>query len=137
MTTATVDRAPEKLRALHTQLETAFAELVSSDQWARILAVAARFRHYSPANVLLILRQRPDACYEVADPLLRARKGRRIGFDQRHLESRIEERDRDALTHRAAADHGGALERPRRPGRHVRARPARLAFGEKGVAKRL
>ena len=80
---------------------------------------------------------RDDFLIVRADPLLRARKGRGIGFDQRHFESRIEERDRDALTHRAAADHGGALERPRRPGHHVRARPARLAFGEKGVAKRL
>ena len=51
MTTATVDRAPEKLRALHAQLETAFTELVSSDEWARMLAAAARFHHYSPANV--------------------------------------------------------------------------------------
>src|SRR5438132_7155820 len=61
MTIETVDRAPEKLRALHTQLEAAFAELVSSEVWARMLRVAARFHHYSPANVLLILRQRPDA----------------------------------------------------------------------------
>lgn len=61
MTTATYTGAPDKLRALHTQLETAFADLVSSDEWARMLAAAARFHSYSPANVLLIARQRPDA----------------------------------------------------------------------------
>src|SRR5438132_4542588 len=61
MTIETVDRAPDKLRALHAQLEAAFAELVSGDEWARMLTAAARFHHYSPANVLLILRQRPDA----------------------------------------------------------------------------
>ncbi|HET9733518.1 MAG TPA: ArdC-like ssDNA-binding domain-containing protein [Acidimicrobiales bacterium] len=53
--------AADRLRELHTQLETAFADLVSSDDWARMLAVAARFHHYSPANVMLILHQRPDA----------------------------------------------------------------------------
>ena len=61
MTTSTPASAPDKLRALHHQLETAFAELVSSEQWARMLTAAARFHSYSPANVLLILRQRPDA----------------------------------------------------------------------------
>ena len=73
MTTATVDCAPEKLRALHAQLETAFTELVSSDEWARMLAAAARFHHYSPANVLLILRQRPDATRVAADDARAAR----------------------------------------------------------------
>jgi antirestriction protein ArdC len=53
--------APDRLRALHAQLETAFADLVSGDDWARMLAVAARFHHYSPANVMLILTQSPDA----------------------------------------------------------------------------
>jgi hypothetical protein len=52
---------PDRLRELHGQLEAAFADLVTGDDWARMLAVAARFHHYSPANVILILRQRPDA----------------------------------------------------------------------------
>jgi hypothetical protein len=61
VTTSTSAGAPEKLRALHRQLETAFAELVAGDEWARMLTAAAHFHHYSPANVLLILRQRPEA----------------------------------------------------------------------------
>ena len=52
---------PDRLGELHTQLETAFADLVSGDDWAHMLAVAAHFHHYSPANVMLILCQRPDA----------------------------------------------------------------------------
>lgn len=51
----------EKLTALHTQLVDAVAELRSSDKWAQMLAVAARFTTYSPSNVLLIAVQRPDA----------------------------------------------------------------------------
>jgi hypothetical protein len=61
MTTPDRTAAPDRLREVHDQLETAFADLVSGDDWARMLAVAARFHHYSPANVLLILCQRPDA----------------------------------------------------------------------------
>ena len=53
--------APDRLRQLHTQLENAFTELVSGDDWRRMLNAATRFHHYSPANVILILRQRPDA----------------------------------------------------------------------------
>lgn len=51
----------EKLTALHAQLVDAVAELVHSDKWAQMLAVAARFTTYSPSNVLLIAAQRPDA----------------------------------------------------------------------------
>lgn len=51
----------EKLLALHTQLVDAVADLVHSDKWAQMLAVAARFTEYSPSNVLLIAAQRPDA----------------------------------------------------------------------------
>jgi len=51
----------EKLAALHTQLVDAVADLVHSDKWAQMLAVAARFTEYSPSNVLLIAAQRPDA----------------------------------------------------------------------------
>jgi antirestriction protein ArdC len=61
MDTSTVMGAPDKLRALHHQLESALAELASSDEWTRMLNTAARFHNYSPANILLILRQRPDA----------------------------------------------------------------------------
>jgi hypothetical protein len=51
----------EKLAALHTQLVDAVAELRSSEKWAQMLAVAARFTTYSPSNVLLIAVQRPEA----------------------------------------------------------------------------
>lgn len=51
----------EKLLALHTQLVDAVADLVHSEKWAQMLAVAARFTEYSPSNVLLIAAQRPDA----------------------------------------------------------------------------
>ena len=51
----------EKLNALHAQLVDAVAELVHSEKWARMLAVAAKFTTYSPSNVLLIAVQRPDA----------------------------------------------------------------------------
>jgi antirestriction protein ArdC len=61
VTTSTIAGAPDKLRALHDQLESAFTELVSGTDWARMLTAAARFHHYSPANILLILRQRQDA----------------------------------------------------------------------------
>lgn len=51
----------EKLNALHAQLVDAVAELVHSEKWAQMLAVAARFTTYSPSNVTLIAVQRPDA----------------------------------------------------------------------------
>jgi hypothetical protein len=51
----------EKLTALHAQLVDAVAELVHSEKWAQMLAVAATFTTYSPSNVLLIAAQRPDA----------------------------------------------------------------------------
>jgi len=51
----------ERLTALHAQLVDAVADLVHSDKWAQMLAVAARFPTYSPSNVLLIAVQRPDA----------------------------------------------------------------------------
>jgi antirestriction protein ArdC len=55
--TAGTDRAAD----LHRQLEAQLAELVTSQDWSRMLATAAKFHHYSPSNVLLILCQRPDA----------------------------------------------------------------------------
>lgn len=51
----------ERLNALHARLVDAVADLVHSENWARMLAVAARFPTYSPSNVLLIAAQRPDA----------------------------------------------------------------------------
>jgi antirestriction protein ArdC len=55
--TAGTDRAAD----LHRQLEAQLSDLVTSEDWSRMLATAAKFHHYSPSNVLLILCQRPDA----------------------------------------------------------------------------
>ncbi|MDQ6876837.1 MAG: ArdC-like ssDNA-binding domain-containing protein [Candidatus Dormibacteraeota bacterium] len=43
------------------QLRQGVATLTSTDQWAQWLRVQRRFHHYSWANSLLILMQRPDA----------------------------------------------------------------------------
>ena len=51
----------DKVRALHDSLTAQVEALVSGDDWARFLAVAARFHSYSPNNVWLVLAQRPQA----------------------------------------------------------------------------
>lgn len=51
----------DKISALHDRLIAQIEALVSGADWARFLAVAARFHSYSPNNVWLILIQRPDA----------------------------------------------------------------------------
>ncbi len=51
----------DKLQALHVQLVQQVEELATSEAWKRMLQAAARFHHYSPANILLITAQRPDA----------------------------------------------------------------------------
>lgn len=52
---------PDKLQALHAQLVGQVEQLATSEAWKRMLQAAARFHHYSPANILLITAQRPDA----------------------------------------------------------------------------
>ena len=59
MATAT-DKA-DKLAAAHSELVAAVESLASSEDWQKMLEVAARFHHYSPNNVLMILRQNPEA----------------------------------------------------------------------------
>lgn len=51
----------DRLAVIHSKLSAAVEELAGSDEWRRMLAVAARFPTYSPSNVLLIAVQRPDA----------------------------------------------------------------------------
>jgi hypothetical protein len=51
----------DKVSALHDRLTAELEALVTGDDWARFLTVAARFHSYSANNVLLILLQRPDA----------------------------------------------------------------------------
>lgn len=51
----------DRLAALHGTLTDAVAALVSGEEWAAMLAAAARFHRYSLSNLLLIYRARPDA----------------------------------------------------------------------------
>ena len=59
----TTDRpsVEDRLAAVHEQLIAAVEALTSSEAWASMLHVAARFPDYSPSNILLIGMQRPDA----------------------------------------------------------------------------
>jgi antirestriction protein ArdC len=61
MPTRTRTSGEDRLAAIHTQLVDAVEALVHSENWAAMLAVAARFPSYSPSNILLITLQRPDA----------------------------------------------------------------------------
>jgi antirestriction protein ArdC len=51
----------DKLRAAHDKLQSAVAEIVSGDDWKRMLKVASNFHRYSFNNHLMIFCQRPDA----------------------------------------------------------------------------
>jgi len=51
----------DKLRAAHDKLQDAVAEIVSGDDWKRMLNVASNFHRYSFNNHLMIFCQRPDA----------------------------------------------------------------------------
>jgi hypothetical protein len=51
----------DKLRAAHDKLQDAVAEIVSGDDWRRMLKVASKFHRYSFNNHLMIFLQRPDA----------------------------------------------------------------------------
>jgi hypothetical protein len=57
---ASADRN-ERLRELHEQLERQVTELVTSEDWARMLQTASRFHRYSFGNVCLIMAQMPTA----------------------------------------------------------------------------
>jgi antirestriction protein ArdC len=51
----------DRLQQLHAELTAGVESLASSEQWAAMLATAARFHKYSFGNVLLIMRQCPTA----------------------------------------------------------------------------
>jgi antirestriction protein ArdC len=51
----------DKLRAAHDKLQHAVAEIVSGDEWKRMLKIASKFHNYSFNNQLMIFLQRPDA----------------------------------------------------------------------------
>jgi hypothetical protein len=74
----------DRLRRVHDQLADAVTALTSSDGWRRMLAVAARFHHYSPHNVLLIGAQRPDAT-RVAGYRAWQRLGRQVRKGERGI----------------------------------------------------
>lgn len=59
--TGDVQTLDARLQAVHDQLAASVEALTSSQAWARMLSVAARFHRYSPNNVLLITVQRPEA----------------------------------------------------------------------------
>lgn len=61
MATRTRTSGEDRLAAIHSQLVDAVEALVHSENWAAMLAVAARFPSYSASNILLITLQRPDA----------------------------------------------------------------------------
>ncbi|WP_426592630.1 ArdC-like ssDNA-binding domain-containing protein [Cellulomonas sp. McL0617] len=61
MPTADRPSSDDRLAAIHAQLVDAVNDLTTSEAWARMLTIAARFTDYSPSNVLLIATQRPDA----------------------------------------------------------------------------
>lgn len=73
------NRAPE-----HERLVEAVAGITTGEDWARMLEVAARFHRYSPANVLMVLRQRPEAT-RVAGYRTWQRLGRQVRRGERGL----------------------------------------------------
>lgn len=52
---------PDRLRAAHDKLQAAVVQMVSGDDWKRMLRVISRFHKYSFNNHLMIFMQRPDA----------------------------------------------------------------------------
>ena len=60
---ASSDKA-DKVRELHERLIGQVEALVTGEDWARYLSVAARFHSYSANNLWLILAQRPDLATE-------------------------------------------------------------------------
>jgi antirestriction protein ArdC len=51
----------DSLRKSHDKLQDAVAEIVSGDDWKRMLKIASKFHRYSFNNHLMIFLQRPDA----------------------------------------------------------------------------
>ena len=56
---ASTDKA-DKVRELHDRLVAQVEALVTGEDWARYLRMAARFHSYSASNLWLMLAQRPD-----------------------------------------------------------------------------
>jgi hypothetical protein len=60
------------LKQIHARLEATVKRLTSSEEWAAMLRVAARFHAYSLNNQLLIYAQRPAATRVAGLPRLAA-----------------------------------------------------------------
>jgi DNA primase len=60
METKTISRT-DRLKVAHDKLQAAVAEIVSGDDWKRMLKVISRFHKYSFNNHLMIFVQRPNA----------------------------------------------------------------------------
>src|SRR5919199_5568600 len=74
----------DKIAALHRRLADQVEALTTTEDWAAMLAVAARFHRYSSNNVLLIAAQRPDAT-RVAGYRSWQRLGRQVRKGERGL----------------------------------------------------
>src|ERR671932_2053103 len=74
----------DKIAALHRRLADKVEALTTTEDWAAMLAVAARFHRYSANNVLLIAAQRPDAT-RVAGYRTWQRLGRQVRKGERGL----------------------------------------------------
>jgi hypothetical protein len=105
----------EKLRLLHQTLTAAVEDLTTSEGWMRMLTVASRFHRYSPANVLLIAAQRPDATYVAGIRTWNA-MGRSVRRGEKGiaiLAPRLSRRGSlEGETQAGDPDHRAAIERP-------------------------
>lgn len=61
MSNATSERPARSLEFVHAELLAAVQQIITGDDWQRMLQMASRFHNYSPANCILILAQRPNA----------------------------------------------------------------------------
>ncbi|MHB8449194.1 MAG: ArdC-like ssDNA-binding domain-containing protein [Mycobacteriales bacterium] len=74
----------DQLAEVHRRLVAATCELTTSEGWARMLAVAARFHSYSAHNIYLIAAQRPAAT-QVAGYRTWQSLGRQVGRGERGI----------------------------------------------------
>ena len=128
----------DRLAAVHEQLVTAVEALASSEAWAAMLRVAARFPTYSPSNVLLIGMQRPDATKVAGFGTWKA-VGRHVRKGEHGIailapcvyraDARL-----DGVATSKTADEGGAASEPRGPVAPVSPEPE--APGDRAVHRR-
>lgn len=102
------DTRNDKVRAAHDKLQNAVAEMVSGDDWKRMLQVVSRFQRYSFNNHLMIFLQRPDATVvarlQPMEVALLRQEGREGHRDLRPLQVQDEDRNRQRRREKRAAD---------------------------------